>query len=114
LSITTSASEVIGTFDVGAVLYGQHILAGGLESGPNRVRRLKHIPDALSDHHLVFRSQVLLLEGLSKDFGDLLCRSCRVASKNELWILQKEFSQVLVLKLRFFNVVSDWQSINPE
>jgi hypothetical protein len=44
----------------------------------------------------------------------LLCRSCRVASKNELWILQKEFSQVLVLKLRFFNVVSDWQSINPE
>jgi hypothetical protein len=64
-SIATSASEVIGTFDVGTVLFGQHILAGSLESGPNGVGCLKQVPDALSDLDLVFRNQVLLLEGLS-------------------------------------------------
>lgn len=76
----SSAFEVVGAFDVGAVLLGQHILAGGLEGGADRSGRLDHIPNAFSNQHLVFRSLVLLLEGLSEDFSDLLRRSRGVAT----------------------------------
>jgi len=96
------------------VLLGQHILASGLEGRTDGGGRLDHITNAFSNQHLVFRSLVLLLEGLSEDFCDLLSRSRRLAAQNEFRIFQQELSQVLILGLRLFHIVSDGESVNPE
>ncbi len=96
------------------MLLGQHILASGLECRTDGGRCLDHITNAFSNQHLVFRSLVLLLEGLSEDFGDLLGRSRGVAAQNELGIFQQELSQVLILNLRLLNIVSDGKSVDPE
>jgi len=95
------------------VLLSQHILTSSLECLPDRFRSLSQVPNAFSNHHLVFRSDVLLLEGLSENFGNLLSRSSCVNSKNKLRVLQNELSQVLVLKLSFFDIVSDGEDIDP-
>lgn len=88
-------------------------MASCLERLADRCGSLNQVPHTVGNHHLVFSSQVLLLESLSKYLGDLLGCSGGVAPENKLRILGDELSQVLVLKLSLFHVVSDRKSVNP-
>jgi len=100
-------------------LFGEDVFACCLEAFWDWGGGLVH-EVADSEGHLLFLlgclsfGPVLLLEGLTVDSGELSCCCCWVTrSEDELWLLEDEVAQVLVVRLCFFGVVGDWEETEP-